>query len=183
MLKCKDLGFFLFYCEILLAVSDQLFSHALWDAKNPWKPFAPICGKASNSWKLICFEFTAICCLLRSPRLCGTGTLNDSILGECGNAVSSFRCAGCLSKLAPSSSRSKKSGELLFLLASCWYYWGWYLVWLSKHEVVQQLLVLAHSLVCCPSSEGLPSVCVWRPKCTLSKKRLMDSSQRFKFII
>lgn len=120
-----------------------------------------ICGKASNSWKLICFEFTASCCSFRSPKLCGTSPLNYSIQGECGNAVSCFRCAGCLSKLAPFLSRSKKSGELLFLLASCWYYWGWYLGWLSKHEVVQQLLVLAPSLVCCPSHEGLPGVCVW----------------------
>lgn len=174
-------SFFLFYCVILLAVSGQLFSHTLWDTKNSWKPFASVCGKASNSWKLICFEFTASCCLFRSPRLCGTSTLNYSILGECGDAGSSFRCAGCVSKLAPLLSHSKKSGELLFLLASCWYYWGWYLVWLSKHEVVQQLFVLAQPLVCCPSSEGLPSVCVWRPK--LSKNWLMDSSQRFKFII
>lgn len=168
---------------ILLAVSDQLFSHALWDAKNSWKPFAPVCGKASHSWKLICFEFTASCCLFRSPRLCGTSTPNYSILGECGNAVSCFRCAGWMSKLAPFLSHSKKSGELLFLLASCWYYWGWYLVWLSKHEVVQQLFVLAHSLVCYPRWEVLPGVCVWRPRRALSKKWLMDSSQRFKFII
>lgn len=151
----------LLYSVMLLAVSGQLFSHALWDAKNSWKPFASICGKASNSWKLICFEFTASRCLLRSPKLCGTGTLDYSMQGECGNAVSCFRCAGCVSKLAPFLSHSKKSGELLFLLASCWYYWGWDLVWLSKHEVVQQLLVPPHSFVCCPSRGGLPGVCVW----------------------
>lgn len=161
MLKCKNFYFFLFYCVILLAVSDQLFSHALWDAKNSWKLFPPICGKASDSWKLICFEFTASCCSFSSPKLCGTSTLSYSMQGECGNAVSCFTCVGCVSKLAPSSSHSKKPGELLFLLAPCWYYWGWCLVWLSKHKVVQQLLVLAHSLVCCPSWERLPGVCVW----------------------
>lgn len=167
--------FFLFpllLCVILLAVSDQLSSHALWDAKNSWKPFTSMCGKASNSWKLICFEFTASCCLFGSPRLCGTSPLDDSILGECGNAVSCFRCAGCVSKLAPLLSRSKKSGELLFLLASCWYCWGWDLVWLSKHEVVQQLLVLAYSLLHCPSCEGLPSVWGRRSKLCIEQKEI-----------
>lgn len=100
----------------------QTFQPRIVGCENAWKPGACVCGKTSYSWKGVCFEFTASCCFFRSTRLCGTSTLNYNMLWECGNPVSCFRCAVCLSKLAPFLSRSKKSDWPFFLLAFHWYY-------------------------------------------------------------
>lgn len=86
---------------------------------NSWKPLAGICGKTSYSWKRVCFEFTASCCLFRSTRLCGTSTLNYNTLRECGNTVSCFRCAVCMSRLVPFLSVRGQTRQ-----SSCWFFTG-----------------------------------------------------------